>query len=106
MAKDSTKEKCGCVSVEFHPNWLDFIVPERFNNADLNRIVTFFVFHSPCSELSAMSKSLAEYGWDAPWRKPEYLQRKLKAVSTNDDLLFSAETLDDMKQALEKEQML
>ena len=100
------KDKSGYVSVEFHPEWLDYIVPERFNNADLNRIVTFFVFHSPCSELSAMSKSLVEYGWNAPWRKPQYLQRRLKAASTNADLLFSAETIDDMRQALEKAELL
>lgn len=99
-------KKSEVVTVEFHPIWLDFIVPERFNNAELNRIVTFFVFHSPCSELSAMSKSLGEYGWDAPWRKPQYLQRKLKATSTNGDLLFSAQTINDMRQALEKADLL
>ena len=53
-----------------------------------------------------MSKSLVEYGWNAPWRKPQYLQRRLKAASTNADLLFSAETIDDMRQALEKAELL
>lgn len=106
MAKKSTKEKSGKVVVEFHPRWLDFIAPERFNSAELNRIITFFVFHSPCNELSAMSKGLDEYGWSSPWKKPQYLQRKLKQVSTNADLLFSAQTIDDMKQALEKAKLL
>lgn len=64
------------------------------------------MFHSPCSELSAMSKSLVKYGWNAPWRKPQYLQRRLKAASANADLLFSAETIDDMRQALEKAELL
>ena len=40
--------------------WLQWIAPERFNDIDLQRIVTFFVFHSPCKELSAMSKTLDE----------------------------------------------
>lgn len=99
------KEKSGYVLVKFHPDWLDSIVPERFNNSELNRIVTFFVFHSPCSELSAMSKSLLHYGWDAPWRKPQRLRYKLEEASSNPKLLFSAETIDDMKQALEKAEL-
>lgn len=106
LIKETTNEKSGAVAVDFHPIWLDYITPERFNNAELNRIVTFFVFHSPCSELSAMSKCLREYGWDTPWRKPQYLQRKLKTASFNENLLFSAQTIDDMRQALEKADLL
>lgn len=102
MRMDSKKVKSGFVSVDFQPKWLDYIDPERFNNVDLNRIITFFVFHSPCSELSAMSKNLEKYGWNDPWRKPQLLQRKLKLVSNNDNLIFSSVTINDMKQALEK----
>lgn len=106
MRMDSKKVKSGFVSVDFQPKWLDYIDPERFNNADLNRIITFFVFHSPCSKLSAMSKSLEKYGWNDPWKKPQLLQRKLKLVSNNDNLIFSSKTIDDMKQALEKANLL
>lgn len=100
------KGKSGAAIVDFNPNWLDFIVTERFNNTEINRIITFFVFHSPCSGLSARSKSLDKYGWHAPWRKPQYLKQKLKAASTNGDLLFCAQTIDDMRQALEKADLL
>lgn len=63
--------------------WLQWIAPERFNDIDLQRIVTFFVFHSPCKELSAMSKTLDEYGWKKPWQKPYWLNKQLIQASTN-----------------------
>ncbi|MEE1126083.1 MAG: hypothetical protein U0L18_09160 [Acutalibacteraceae bacterium] len=102
----NSKEKSGEIITEFNPPWLEFIPPERFNNHDLYRIVTFFVFHSPCAQLSAMSHSLIDYGWDSPWRKPQYLQKKLKNASTNPDLIFSSQTIDDMRQALSNSNLL
>lgn len=56
-------------------DWLQWIAPERFQDAELFRIVTFFVFHCPCPGLSSMGKSLEEYGWHTPWKKPCYLNR-------------------------------
>lgn len=41
-----------------------------------------------------------EYGWDAPWRKPQYLNKKLKAASSNKSLYWSAAAVGDMEQAL------
>lgn len=82
--------------------WLQWIVPERFNDEDLFRIVTFFVFHSPCPELSSMGRSLSEYGWTAPWRKPYYLNRQLRQAATNYNLIYSANGYDAMENALEK----
>lgn len=75
--------------------WLQWIAPERFNDIDLQRIVTFFVFHSPCKELSAMSKTLDEYGWKKPWQKPYWLNKQLIQASTNCNLLFPANTYQD-----------
>lgn len=82
--------------------WLQWIVPERFNDEDLFRIVTFFVFHSPCPELSSMGRSLSEYGWTAPWRNPYYLNRQLRQAATNYNLIYSANGYDAMENALEK----
>ncbi len=82
--------------------WLQWIVPEKFNDVELFRIVTFFVFHSPCPELSSMGRSLSEYGWTAPWRKPYYLNRQLKQAATNYNLIYSASGYDAMEAALEK----
>ena len=83
-------------------DWLKWIAPEKFNDEDLFRIVIFYVFHSPCPDLSSMGRSLKEYGWTAPWRKPYYLNKQLKQASTNQNLLFTAENYDAMSDALEK----
>lgn len=100
MAKKN-HEKSGKVTVDKKPDWIDVDVTKKLNKAELNRIFTFFVFYSPCMELSAMSKSLEGYGWgDTPWKKPQSLQHKLKKLSNNPKLIFSAQTIDDMNQAI------
>lgn len=60
----------------------------------------FFVFHSPCPDLSSAGKTLAEYGWNTPWRKPYCLSRKLKRASSNYNLLFSAKNYEALELAL------
>ncbi len=86
--------------------WLQWIAPERFNDEDLFRIVIFFVFHSPCSDLSSMAKTLTEYGWSSPWHKPYYLNKHLIQASTNSKLLFSASKYDEMSEVLTKANLL
>lgn len=90
------------VYVERKASWLEWIAPEYFLNERLMRIVTFFVFHSPCPSLSSMGRTLEEYGWHNPWRKPFYLSKQLKRAATNFDLLYSASTLDSLEDALKK----
>ncbi len=93
------------VYVTKKPLWMKWISSEEFRDDDLYRIITFFVFHSPCAELSSMSRTLKEYGWISPWKKPYWLNRQLKQISTNPKLLFSAHSYDAMEQALEKAQL-
>lgn len=81
---------------------MEWIVPERFNDAELYRIVTFFVFHCPCKNVSAMGKSLAEYGWNAPWKKPFHLNKQLKQASTSQKSLFSISDYKKTEEALEE----
>lgn len=85
-----------------NPEWLNWIAPEQFNDSDLFRIVIFFVFHSPCSELSSMSRTLEEYGWSTPWEKPYCLNYQLKQAASNDELIFPAKTYSNMDVALDK----
>lgn len=85
-----------------NPSWIDWIVPERFNDQDLFKIVIFFVFHSPCANLSTMSKSLSDYGWNTPWRKPYCLNKQLRQTASTYNLIFSAKGYDEMEVALEK----
>lgn len=90
------------INTTYNADWLQWIAPERFNDSDLFKIVVFFVFHSPCSELSVMGRTLLEYGWKMPWRKPYKLNLQLKEASSNHNLIFSAKSYGDMDKALEK----
>jgi len=84
-----------------NPDWIEWIAPERFNDEELFRIVVFYVFHSPCKSLSAMGKSLSDYGWSAPWKKPYYLNKQLKQAASNHDLLFSVDNYEKFSDILE-----
>lgn len=85
-----------------NPDWIRWIAPEHFNDQDLFKIVIFFVFHSPCSNLSSMGKTLDEYGWSAPWRKPYYLNKQLRQASLYELVVYSAKGYNEMDVALEK----
>lgn len=90
------------ITTERDPKWINWIAPASFNDKDLFRIVIFFVFHSPCADLSSMRKTLLEYGWTKPWKKPYYLNKQLRQASSNYELLFSAKGYNEMDVALEK----
>ena len=85
-----------------NPDWIRWIAPEHFNDQGLFKIVIFFVFHSPCSNLSSMGKTLDEYGWSAPWRKPYYLNKQLRQASLYELVVYSAKGYNEMDVALEK----
>lgn len=53
-----------------------------------------------------MGKPLSKYGWSAPWQKPYYLNRQLKQLASNYELLFSAASYEKMDEALEKADLL
>ena len=90
------------IMTERNPEWINWIAPDQFNDKDLFRIVIFFVFHSPCENLSSMRKNLLEYGWTTPWKKPYYLNKQLRQNASTYELLFSAKGYDEMEAALEK----
>ena len=93
------------VYTEINPAWIEIIAPKDFNDQELFRIVIFYVFHSPCEELSAMSKTLDKYNWCMPWKKPYYLNKQLVQAASNDQLLFSAKDYASMSDALEKAEL-
>lgn len=87
---------------DIQPKWLKWIVPEKFNDTDLFRIVIFYVFHCPSEKSSYMRKSLKEYGWNTPWRKPYKLNKQLINVTNNEHFIYSSSTLKDLDLALDK----
>ena len=68
--------------VDKNPKWVNRVEYNKFKNNDMLHILSFFVFNTPCDELSAMSKTLKEYGWSEPWKKPFYLNKQLKQGTT------------------------
>lgn len=94
------------VETERNPKWMNWIAPDRFNDKDLFRIVIFFVFHSPCKDVSSMRKTLEEYGWTAPWKKPYLLNKQLKQEASTYELLYSAKGYEEMDLALGKASLL
>lgn len=102
----------GFIFAEDRPAWVEWIVPEKFNNLELLRIVVFFVFHSPCVGTtgspgcpSAMGKPLVEYGWSERWgnyRTKGTLNNILRNASSNFSFLYSATGNNDIFQACQK----
>lgn len=94
------------VTTERKPAWLEEIAPERFNDYELFRIVIFFVFHSPCKNLSAMGKPLNEYGWRNPWKQPYYLNKQLIQATKSGNLIKHCKSYAKMGEVLEQAGML
>lgn len=90
------------IYTDIKPKWLEWIAPEKFNDIDLFRIVIFYVFHCPSEKSSYMRKSLKEYGWNTPWRKPYKLNKQLINATNNAKFIYSSNTLKDLDLALRK----
>lgn len=88
--------------VKRNSEWLNWIAPEKFNDEDLFRIVIFFVFHSPCQMLSSMGRTLLEYGWREPWKKPYFLNKQLAEVVSSPKLIVTASKYEEMEKKLEE----
>lgn len=88
------------VFVESNPAWVKNGMTCKSLGPILSPLLRFFVVETPAPGLSNRSVSVSEYGWDAPWRKPQYLNKKLKAASSNTSLYWSAAAVGDMEQAL------
>lgn len=94
-------EANGYVLVEHAPDWVN-ADGEELATADFRKIYDFFVVHTPIARLSAQSIPLDVYGWRYPWKKPEYLNRRIKDASNNPNLFYSAEKLEEMEEVLGK----
>jgi len=81
---------------------VELISEDEFYNPEFLRIYKFFVLNTPCSKLSVQSKSLLEYGWSSPWKKPFWLNKQLKNASKNPDLLYSTDKLSLLEDVIKK----
>lgn len=83
------------------PPWMIDTPIEEYDE-DFIKIIDFFQFHAPVPGQSARCKTLTEYGWTNPWKKPYWLNKQLRQMSSNYDLLFTAKSLGYMEENLEK----
>lgn len=93
-------EASGYVLVGHNPEWIEKNFGHPVNYERLLSLLDFYVFENPCSSLTSRSKTIEAYGWNEPWRKPTYLNRKLKDCSSNKHLYYSSSTLDGMEKPI------
>lgn len=95
-------DTAGYVLVEHNPPWIE-TGREAFTDYEkILPLLDFYVFENPCSSLTSRSRSVESYGWDGPWRKPAYLNRRFKDCSGSRHLFFSSSTLNGMEDSIVK----
>lgn len=99
-------EVCGAVFTSSNPAWLETGLNAADYYGRLLPLLDFYVFENPNSTLTAHSQSIASYGWNDPWKKPTYLNHKVKDISNNKFLYYSAGSLKEMETALAKSGLL
>ncbi len=82
--------------------WITTLDESNFLNENFQRILSFYLIHTPVTSLSAQAKDLHSHGWSSPWNKRFYLNKQLKEASSNDRLIFSTRTYDGMSDAVTK----
>lgn len=96
----------GRAYVRERPRWIERGIGVEESMRHYSRLTKFYVVGNPVPGLSARRLDLKDLGWDAPWSKPEYLNRKMKDTVRDGDFLWSAEACDEMEEALRKADML
>ncbi len=97
---------CGAIYTDHNPAWIGLGVTRHEYYLRLQALLDFYVFENPNENLTSRSKSVASYGWKDPWKKPTYLNHKLKDASNNKFLYYSADNLENMERALHKAGLL
>ncbi|MCI5830099.1 MAG: hypothetical protein SPJ89_09915 [Treponema sp.] len=91
---------------EIDTKWIKPLDDKILADANFQKILSFYLFHTPVNSLSAQSKDLQSYGWPKPWNKKFKLNTQLKEVSSNEKLIYSANRYDVMADALSKADLL
>lgn len=89
------------VLVDEIPKWMEETPISEYDK-DFIKILDFYQFHALVPGQSARCKTIQEYGWSFPWKKPYWLNKQLKQTSSNYELLFSAKNQSCMEESLEK----
>lgn len=94
--------KEGEVAVEPVPIWISKGLTVDDSMRYFNVLTRFYIVQTVVDGLSSKGITLSTYGWNNPWSNPEYLNRKLKGVTSNAKLYFSVNAYTGMEGALAK----
>ena len=90
------------VLVDKVPCWIDEGLPYEKAKRYVTPLLHFFVVQTPVTSLSALSIPLKKRGWDKPWKKPQKLNRKLKGISPQLFLYWSAPSQKQMSSCISR----
>lgn len=100
--KSAEERKNGYLYSSHHPGWVKRNrVPVEFGDDDLKRIILFYVFNTPCEQLSSSSIPLQHYGWSkAVWQNNALKERLFNVAELKRNETFVvAKNVYDMKDA-------
>lgn len=102
MSKKS-RRKSDYEITNLNPGWIKTVVPENFNEVNLNRIIWFYVIHTICVDLSANGIAISKYGWESKvWKKGKLRDRLYNVCNFEKNKNFyKADNQQDMKNACE-----
>lgn len=103
--KSPEERKNGYIYTSHYPGWVKRNrVPAEFGDDDLKRIILFYVFNTPCEQLSSSSIPLTAYGWPKTVWKNNTLKEALWSVAKlkRDKTFIVAKNVYDMKDACQK----
>ena len=83
-----------------------WVIDDPIQSEEILRVYKFFVLNSPVDGLSSRQKSLLDYGWNTPWRKPFSMRKKLNHLSSNHAFIFTAKNYEVMDAALTKADLI
>ena len=102
VSKSLEERKNGYLYSAHHPGWVKRNkVPAEFGDDDLKRIILFYVFNTPCEQLSTSSIPLKDYGWTKTVWQNNALKDLLFSVAElkRDETFVVAKNVYDMKDA-------
>lgn len=80
--KSLEERKNGYTYSPHYPGWIKRNkVPAEFGDDDLKRIILFYVFNTPCEQLSSSSIPLTNYGWPKTVWQNNILKDQLFSVA-------------------------
>lgn len=92
----------GTILVEANPDWVTGGFTSTQYVEKYKELVPFYVLNCIVPGMSSMRISVSSYGWDKPWAKPQYLNKKIKHASSNPSLYWSASKYEAMEEAVRK----